>query len=364
VHPNVENNQLMAGATRIVFCQCAHAQVIPTDVNDDVLRRLNQSGVAFEVVPDLCELAARKDPVLQRLAESDDLRIAACFPRAVTWLFHAAGADLRSEHVDLLNMREQSAEEVSAGLIRDLADMGAPNRTGATELLNIGASDAQPTGRNLSSEPCQCSCTGGAAEEPVTLNRKLPIAQPNAWIPWFPVIDYDRCEGCKQCLGFCLFGVFAVGDNDRVEVRNPQNCKTGCPACGRVCSTVAIMFPKYGKRPINGDAVRDDDIKNDTVKVDVSLLVDGDVHARLRQRRQGTRKRFTAGPRIPTTAEERAAHLKKMQAELDIPESVIQDLSSSCGCQQASTDTDKGTSDLPPCCAPSEERSTAPTEQT
>src|SRR5262245_34110763 len=30
------------------------------------------------------------------------------------------------------------------------------------------------------------------------------------WKPWFPVIDYDRCTNCMQCLSFCLFGVYGV----------------------------------------------------------------------------------------------------------------------------------------------------------
>ena len=31
-----------------------------------------------------------------------------------------------------------------------------------------------------------------------------------AWKPWFPVIDYDRCTNCMQCLTFCLFDVYGV----------------------------------------------------------------------------------------------------------------------------------------------------------
>ena len=37
-----------------------------------------------------------------------------------------------------------------------------------------------------------------------------PMNQPGAWKPWFPVIDYDRCTNCMQCLSFCLFGVYGV----------------------------------------------------------------------------------------------------------------------------------------------------------
>ena len=33
------------------------------------------------------------------------------------------------------------------------------------------------------------------------------------WKPWFPVIDYDRCTNCMQCLSFCLFGVYKMNAN-------------------------------------------------------------------------------------------------------------------------------------------------------
>src|SRR5258705_4583046 len=30
------------------------------------------------------------------------------------------------------------------------------------------------------------------------------------WKPWFPVIDYDRCTNCMQCLSICLFVGYRV----------------------------------------------------------------------------------------------------------------------------------------------------------
>jgi len=59
---------------------------------------------------------------------------------------------------------------------------------------------------------------------------------------WFPVIDYSRCKGCRQCMQFCLFGVYEV-QSGRVFAANPDNCKNGCPACSRICPHGAIMFP-------------------------------------------------------------------------------------------------------------------------
>jgi len=104
-------------APSILYCHCQYAQVVPKDVKEAVLRRLCESGVAFEAVADLCEMAARRDPALQRLSESGAIKIAACFPRAVKGLFHQCGADLPADRSEVLNMRVQSADEVVTGLL-------------------------------------------------------------------------------------------------------------------------------------------------------------------------------------------------------------------------------------------------------
>ena len=106
----------MSAPPRILYCHCAYAQVVPRDVKEEVLRRLCESGLAFDAVADLCDMSARKDPAMKKLVDAGSVRIAACYPRAVKWLFHAAQAPLPSEGVSVLNMREQSADEVMKGL--------------------------------------------------------------------------------------------------------------------------------------------------------------------------------------------------------------------------------------------------------
>src|SRR6185295_1184680 len=102
---------------RILYCHCQYAQVVPKEVKEAVLRKLCESGVAFEAVADLCEMAARRDPALQRLAADGAVKIAACFPRAVKGLFHQANADLSPERTEVLNMRTLMADDVIAGLM-------------------------------------------------------------------------------------------------------------------------------------------------------------------------------------------------------------------------------------------------------
>ena len=101
----------------ILYCNCAYAKVVPPEVKQEVLRRLCDSNVAFDAVPDLCDMSARKDPALRRIAESGPVRIAACYPRAVKWLFHAAGTPLPDEGVEILNMRTETAEAVADRLL-------------------------------------------------------------------------------------------------------------------------------------------------------------------------------------------------------------------------------------------------------
>ncbi len=104
-------------ASRILYCHCAYANIIPERVKNEVLDRLAASGVRFEAVADLCELSARRDPSLKRLATGEgDLRIAACFPRSVRWLFSAAEAPLPAG-VEVRNMRSESAEDTVAALL-------------------------------------------------------------------------------------------------------------------------------------------------------------------------------------------------------------------------------------------------------
>ncbi|MEI7820136.1 MAG: hypothetical protein WCK55_04395 [Verrucomicrobiota bacterium] len=106
-------------APRILYCHCQYAQVVPKDVKEAVLRRLCESGVAFDAVADLCEMSARRDPALKQLAASGAVKIAACFPRAVKGLFHQCDADLAADKTEVLNMRTLTADEICARLAAD-----------------------------------------------------------------------------------------------------------------------------------------------------------------------------------------------------------------------------------------------------
>lgn len=105
----------------ILYCNCSYAKVVPAEVKRGVLTALSASGVSFDAVPDLCDMSARKDPTLKRYAESGPLKIVACYERAVRWLFHAAQNPLPEDGVEILNMREEDAEDIVRALL-DQAD--------------------------------------------------------------------------------------------------------------------------------------------------------------------------------------------------------------------------------------------------
>ena len=155
-------------------------------------------------------------------------------------------------------------------------------------------------------------------------------AKHGEWKPWFPVIDFDRCTNCMQCLSFCLFDVYGTDDDQQIQVQNNDNCKTNCPACSRVCPEAAIMFPKYKSGPINGDVVSDGDLNREKMKIDISALLGGDVYQMLRDRSQRARSRFSKERSSDKALGERTKCLTKLAAEadIDIPLEVLQSLPS------------------------------------
>ena len=110
---------------RILYCHCAYAKVVPTETKSAVLNGLSQAGIEFDAVPDLCEMAARGDVRLRELASGSPLTIAACYPRAVRWLFAAAGADLAEKNVRVWNMRVEPPESIVNGVLDVAADFAA-----------------------------------------------------------------------------------------------------------------------------------------------------------------------------------------------------------------------------------------------
>ena len=106
----------MPKTVRILYCHCSNTGLVPAKAKAAALKALAEAGLEFEAVPDLCELAAKRDPALARLAKGGPLRIIACYPRTIRWLFAAAGSPLAEKGIEILNLRADGAKKIVAKL--------------------------------------------------------------------------------------------------------------------------------------------------------------------------------------------------------------------------------------------------------
>ncbi|HJR61549.1 MAG TPA: ferredoxin family protein [Vicinamibacterales bacterium] len=244
-------------------------------------------------------------------------------------LYEGAGsrpldAPVRSAALRLLLESGYGVTRVSAGATQPTAPGDGPIAVlGRFEQAQPTVAEAQGDGRPV----FFCNVEGLEADGMLRgldeLHGRANTAPRAKWKPWFPVIDFSRCTNCMQCLTFCLFDVYGVSKEKKIEVRNPTNCKTDCPACSRVCPEVAILFPKYKGGPINGDEVREDDLHREKMKVDISALLGGDIYAALRQRSTDAKARFSKERDEKRALDERKRCLAKLQQALDIPPEVL-----------------------------------------
>ena len=166
--PSRESNNHRAS---LLFCKCVHGEFISDEQRKEWIAMARDSGRDVALVDDLCGMAAEKSPLLRQWAAKEALTIIACYPRAVREMFSAAGAPLEENEHIFLNPRNGDGEKIE-------------------EVLTPS----------------------------VTENRGdiLRFEETGDWIPWFPVIDYERCSGCRQCANFCLFSVYEIDDQGKV----------------------------------------------------------------------------------------------------------------------------------------------------
>jgi len=246
---NCIGDLFVKSAGLVLFCSCEGRNFVPADVNEAVISGLHANGIKISSVPDLCGIAAtRMGELKNMLDKADRILIIACYPRAIKWLFNLSGIQWNPATMNVLNMRKENSDTI-LGRIREF-----------------------------------CSACHNDCAEIVVNDDK------GGWDPWFPVIDYDRCVNCKQCMSFCLFGVYAEGENNKVEVRNPANCKNNCPACGRICPQAAIIFPKFPEPPIDGAEIDDEKNIRQKIKINVDEILGDDVYAALAERRRKAKK--------------------------------------------------------------------------
>jgi len=186
---------------KVVFCNCG-AKLISLDRLEGILNYLNEKGLQFVQISDLCGCSVnQKEEISNLFQEEDEFLIVACFPRSIRLLLEICGIQPELLKVDYLNFRELRDDQIFEKI----------------DLFFSGETDK---------------------------NQFKEIKSDCEWPSWFPIIDHSRCNSCGQCSDFCLFGVYEKIDN-KVVVVNPKGCKYNCPACARICPQIAIVFPKY-----------------------------------------------------------------------------------------------------------------------
>ncbi|MFW6146298.1 MAG: ATP-binding protein [Planctomycetota bacterium] len=208
---------------------------------DPLAAAMAEGGLTVLAAPDLVDLPA-DHLTFSALDETPDgiVAVAPYAPRTIYWLLAAGG--VRGRRADVPAERTKT--------------LGKPIHPIAAADLDDDAIVARVT-----------AVAGEGAGEGVVrdFHEDLPAR-------WFPVIDADRCTHCFECVEFCLFGVFEVDARRRVHVAIGDNCKVGCPACGRVCPAGAILFPRY---PAGGPIAGADDGRVERLAADAARKAGG-----------------------------------------------------------------------------------------
>jgi NAD-dependent dihydropyrimidine dehydrogenase PreA subunit len=126
----------------IVYSPGVRTGEAPPDGFDEIVAALSASEAAFEVVPDICRLAAEGDPAMRRWSAATDLRIAGLPRRAVKWLFHAAGQTL-PETAEVLDTKKTAPDEVVRRLLAVRLECGGAAAHG--QVLGNPDGDAHAT---------------------------------------------------------------------------------------------------------------------------------------------------------------------------------------------------------------------------
>lgn len=228
----------------ILLCRCISNKLYNKDVVNKLIDYISSFEVNIYDIDDLCGLSVINKEQINKIFNNEINIILSCYDRSIKSLTKDLNVDFNK--IKLVNIHKKTFEEIQSE-INDLKI-----KTGKSQVTTIKIG--------------------------------------NDWIPWFPVIDYSRCSNCKQCLNFCLFGVYSRSDDGKIKVTQPKNCKTNCPACARICPSIAIIFPKHNEAPINGDEITNEENEKNRVKIDMQKLLGDDPYKTLLERRLKNRK--------------------------------------------------------------------------
>ena len=232
-------------------------------------------GVDVVVVPHLYDLPKTSESYrkLNEL-EGDLIVVSWIYPRAAQWVLDRNGVRGQTGEVQLGNEADDDDPDASPAA-NDQSENAATERV--TEVYprpdrNIHCIDLK-VANDSEAFINEIRRIVGAPSDPRStslpvIGGKLVQVDEQTSRRWYPVIDFNRCTNCMECVDFCLFGVYGVDSGENILVEQPDNCRKGCPACSRVCPENAIIFPQHKAPAIAGAQVDGDE----GFKIDLSQL--------------------------------------------------------------------------------------------
>jgi len=239
----------MPHAISIVICEGRQTTPDSQSLQEKLIAELARCPeVKVRVLPHLYDLDPA-GPAMRylRSVQGDMIVLAPLFPAAAYWILDATEVKGRRGPVasaDEEDAASKSDDRPGADTARTIWCLDLRGHAEAGPLFaEIERLIVKSTGRPLSRVDVEVVADGEGAA------RLQEVTQPR----WYPVINYDRCANCLECLNFCLFGVFGIDVDGQLIAEVPDACRDGCPACARVCPSHAIMFPHHDNPAIAGD---------------------------------------------------------------------------------------------------------------
>jgi len=299
----------------VVISQSQGKNLVKRPLEEDLVSALiMEPEIDVSLVPHLYDLTTDHGGMLFLRSVSGDLVVLAwLYPRATRWILDRNGIKGRSGRTLLsgandVETADESLESNGVGAqeagarkiycidlsrqleaeayIKEIRRIAEERRVSTVDLSPLASQGIGPGVSPICERTESISPASGngqhSSRPPDRLSESGSVRR-----RWYPIIDYDRCTNCMECIDFCLFGVYGIDAQDRVVIEVEDNCKKGCPACSRVCPENAIMFPGHKIAAIAG---ADGDVAG--LKIDLSML-------------------FEAAPALELAIQERDAELIK-----------------------------------------------------
>lgn len=236
--------------------------------------------VAVVVVPHLYDLAKGGESLGNLSAIDGNLIVVSwIFPRAAHWVLDRNGVRGQFVPVAIGDDDEQDRPATADSDVDRVSDLHPrPEREihcidlKAEENLDRFTDEIHRLIRGQDAEPVKSESESNSL--PIIGGQIVQVDESTSR-RWYPVIDFNRCTNCMECVDFCLFGVYGIDGAETILVEQPDNCRKGCPACSRVCPENAIIFPQHKAPAIAGAETGG----TDGFKIDLSKLFgapDGD----------------------------------------------------------------------------------------